>query len=68
MSERCNVKRTQIPVAGFEDTGRGPGTKESWHLAEADRGKEANSSPEPPEGNTAMPHFDFSSVRPLLDS
>lgn len=61
------MKRTQIPVAGFEDRGRGPGTKESWHLAEADRGKEANSSPEPPEGNTAMIHFDFSSVRPLLD-
>ena len=61
------MKRTQIPVAGFEDRGRWPGTKESRQLLEADRGKEADSSPESPEGNIAMPHFDFSSVRPMLD-
>lgn len=61
------MKRTQIPVAGFEDRGKGPGTKESRQLLDADRGEEAYSSSEPPEGNTAMPHFDFSSVRPLLD-
>ena len=49
------MKRTQIPVAGFEDRGKGPGTKENRQLLDADRGKEAYYSSEPPETNATWP-------------
>ena len=41
-SERCND-------AGFEDVGRGPRAKECEQPLEAEKGKEKNSSLEPPK-------------------
>ena len=61
------MRRTQTTVAGFEDRRGGPGAKECRWLLEAGKDEEAYPSLEPPERNIAVPHLDFSSVRPVLD-
>ena len=41
-------------IAGFEDGGRGPGTKECGLSLETEKSKEMYSSLEPPEKNAAL--------------
>lgn len=42
-------------MAGFEDGGRGPGTKECKQPLDAGNGSEMHSLLEPPESNAVLP-------------
>lgn len=46
--------RTWLAIAGSED-GKGLGAKGCGQPLEDEKGNETNSSPEPPECNTALP-------------
>lgn len=45
-----SLRRTQPNIAGFEDGGRGPGTKECKWTLEVVKGEERDLPLEPPEG------------------
>lgn len=64
MSKWCNVKKTQLALAGFED-GRGPKAKEGGHPLDA--GKDKKQSLRVSRRNAAWQNFDFSQVRPISD-
>lgn len=61
------VRVTRYYIADFENLRRGPLAKECEQLQETGEHKEINSPPEPPEGNAAQTHLDFSPVTSLPD-
>ena len=58
-SERCNVKKTWLFTAGFEDIGRVPWAKESQKPPEAGKGKGVVSPLEIPEKSETLPALWF---------